>query len=338
MKMPAFDYAAPETLAEALQILSSRRGEARVLAGGQSLLPLLAFRMAAPTLLVDLRKVPALDRIAVSPQGVELGAMVRWCDIEESEALKRAHPLLVAATAHVAHYPIRNRGTVGGSLAHADFAAELPGVAVACDAEIVAVRSGGARRIPARGFFEAPLTSALLEDEVITALVLPAWPDARRWGFREFARQRGGFPLVGVAVYYDEVDPFLGESVNFNAGATFQPNGRFSESVDYTRIVFDRPATGARVYTVHLVNTRTTFQFSKSTAARAIVQYDSNEGRVLTDFLGSYEPRPGTVLYAGYGSLYQKRGYENDEWVDGEGLYLTTRRGLFLKASYLYRF
>ena len=94
MKMPAFDYAAPETLAEALQILSSRRGEARVLAGGQSLLPLLAFRMAAPTLLVDLRKVPALDRIAVSPQGVELGAMVRWCDIEESEALKRAHPLL----------------------------------------------------------------------------------------------------------------------------------------------------------------------------------------------------------------------------------------------------
>jgi hypothetical protein len=142
----------------------------------------------------------------------------------------------------------------------------------------------------------------------------------------------------GDSVYYDDVDPFLGESVNFSAGATFQPNGRFSESVDYTRIVFDRPATGARVYTVNLVNTRTTFQFSKSTAARAIVQYDSNEGRVLTDFLGSYEPRPGTVLYAGYGSLYQKRGYENDEWIDGEGLYLTTRRGLFMKASYLYRF
>lgn len=206
MKMPAFDYAAPQTLAEALEILSSRRGEARVLAGGQSLLPLLAFRMAAPALLVDLRKVPALDRIAVSPQGVELGAMVRWCDIEESEALQRAHPLLVAATAHVAHYPIRNRGTVGGSLAHADFAAELPGVAVACDAEIVAVRSGGARRIPARELFEAPLTAALLEDEVITALVLPPWPGARRWGYREFARQRGGFPLAGVAVYYDEID------------------------------------------------------------------------------------------------------------------------------------
>jgi hypothetical protein len=142
----------------------------------------------------------------------------------------------------------------------------------------------------------------------------------------------------GDSVYYDEADPFLGESVTFSAGATFQPNGRFSESVDYTRIVFDRPSTGARVYTVNLVNTRTTFQFSKATAARAIVQYDSNEGRVLTDFLGSYEPRPGTVLYAGYGSLYRKRAYENDEWIDSEGLYLTTRRGLFLKASYLYRF
>ena len=143
---------------------------------------------------------------------------------------------------------------------------------------------------------------------------------------------------VGDAIYYDAADPFLGRSGTTSAGATFQPNGRFSESIEYTRLVFDRPAAGARVYTVNLVNTRTTFQFSKSTAARAIVQYDSNEGRVLTDFLGSYEPRPGTVLYAGYGSLYRKRSYENDEWHDGQGAYLTTRRGLFLKASYLYRF
>jgi carbon-monoxide dehydrogenase medium subunit len=131
--------------------------------------------------------------------------MVRWCDIEESEALRSAHPLLVAATTHVAHYPIRNRGTVGGSLAHADFAAELPGIAVVCDAEIVAVRLGGTRRIAARDFFEAPLTAALLEDEVITSLIFPAWPRERRWGYREFARQRGGFPLAGVAVHYDQV-------------------------------------------------------------------------------------------------------------------------------------
>jgi hypothetical protein len=141
----------------------------------------------------------------------------------------------------------------------------------------------------------------------------------------------------GDAIYYDEIDPFLGRSVNSGFGATFQPTGRFTESVDVTRTVFTRPG-GERVYTVNLVNTRTTFQFTKSLAVRAIVQYDSNEDRVLTDFLGSYEPRPGTVVYAGYGSLYRQRAYLDGEWVDNTGAYLTTRRGLFLKASYLYRF
>ena len=141
----------------------------------------------------------------------------------------------------------------------------------------------------------------------------------------------------GDAIYYDEIDPFLGRSINSSAGATFQPTGRFTESVDFTRTVFTRPG-GERVYTVNLVNTRTTFQFTKALAVRAIVQYDSDQERVLTDFLGSYEPRPGTVLYAGYGSLYRQRSYLNGEWVDNTGAYLTTRRGLFLKASYLYRF
>jgi Domain of unknown function (DUF5916) len=142
----------------------------------------------------------------------------------------------------------------------------------------------------------------------------------------------------GDAIYYDEIDPFLGKSVNISAGALFQPNGRFSEDVEYTHIAFDRPSTGERVYTVNIVNTRTTFQFSKEFALRAIVQYDSQQTRVLTDFLGSYELRPGTVVYAGYGSLYEKRDYQNDAWLEGQGNYLTTRRGLFLKASYLYRF
>jgi hypothetical protein len=150
-------------------------------------------------------------------------------------------------------------------------------------------------------------------------------------------RPYGNFNF-GDAVYYDEIDPFLGRSANVSTGALFQPNGRFSEDVEYTHIAFDRPTTGERVYTVNIVNTRTTFQFSKEFAIRAIVQYDSQQRRVLTDFLGSYELRPGTVVYAGYGSLYEKRAYQNDEWVEGQGNYLTTRRGLFLKASYLYRF
>jgi hypothetical protein len=142
----------------------------------------------------------------------------------------------------------------------------------------------------------------------------------------------------GSATYYDEVDPFQGWSATGTVGATFQPNGRFTENVEFTRTAFDRKSTGERVYTINILNTRTTFQFTKELSVRGIVQYDSQEMRVLTDFLGSYEPRPGTVVYAGYGSLYRKRAYHEPDWIDGEGDYLTTRRGLFFKGSYLYRF
>ncbi len=142
----------------------------------------------------------------------------------------------------------------------------------------------------------------------------------------------------GSAIYYDELDPFQGTSVTGTAGATFQPNGRLSEDIEYTRVVFNRKSTGERVYAVNILNTRTTYQFTKALAARAIVQYDSQQHRVLTDFLGSYEPNPGTVVYVGYGSLYEQQQYQDEEWINGQGNYLTTRRGLFLKASYLYRF
>src|SRR5207237_3385573 len=135
MKLPAFDYAAPATVAEAVRLLGSRPG-AKALAGGQSLIPTLAFRLAAPPLLVDLRNLAELERITIGADGVRLGARVRWRDIEDDARLAAAQPLLVAAVRHVAHYQIRNRGTVGGSLAHADPAAELPGIAVTCDATI----------------------------------------------------------------------------------------------------------------------------------------------------------------------------------------------------------
>src|SRR3974377_1655278 len=174
MKLPAFDYACPATVAEAVALLASN-GDAKVIAGGQSLVPMLAFRVAAPTLLVDLRKLPGLDRIDVSAAGVRLGGAVRRRDILADARLNNAHPLLVAAVRHVAHYQIRNRGTVGGSLAHADPAAELPGVAVACEAEIAVTGKAGARVIAAKDFFLGALTTALAPDEIITALRLPAW-------------------------------------------------------------------------------------------------------------------------------------------------------------------
>ena len=142
----------------------------------------------------------------------------------------------------------------------------------------------------------------------------------------------------GESLFYDDADPFVGEAMTARASALFQIGGRFSESVEFSRNVFDRPSTGERVFTVDLVNTRTTYQFTKELAVRSIIRYDSQRRRVLTDLLGSYDLRPGTVVYAGYGSLYQKRAFRDPDWIDGEGAYLTTRQGLFLKASYLFRF
>jgi aerobic carbon-monoxide dehydrogenase medium subunit len=203
MKLPPFDYACPTSLAEAVALLASHNGEARPLAGGQSLLPMLAFRVTAPALIVDLRKLNELRAIKIADDGVTLGAMVRWRDILDDARLRQAQPLLVAAVEHVAHYQIRNRGTVGGSLAHADPAAELPGIAVTCDAKIAALGKAGTRVIAAADFFRGPLMTALQPDEIITEIRLPPWPARRRFGFAEFTRRRGDFALAGAALFYD---------------------------------------------------------------------------------------------------------------------------------------
>jgi aerobic carbon-monoxide dehydrogenase medium subunit len=202
MKLPPFDYACPATLSEAVALLAAN-DDAKALAGGQSLMPMLAFRLAAPSLLVDLRKLPDLRRIQITGTGVALGAMVRWCDILADARLRTAHPLLVAAIEHVAHYQIRNRGTVGGSIAHADPAAEMPGIALTCEAEIAVVGKSGARVIAAADFFRGALTTALAPDEIIVEIRLPAWPAQRRWGFEEFARRRGDFAMAAAALWYD---------------------------------------------------------------------------------------------------------------------------------------
>ncbi len=203
MKFPDFEYACPASLEEALRLLEDYGDEATILAGGQSLMPILAFRLAAPRLLVDLKKVPGLNAIEADGDGVRLGANVRWCDILASTTLSAAHPLLVEAVGHVAHYQIRNRGRVGGSLAYADPAAELPGIAVTCDAEIVIAGRAGERIVGAADFFLGALTTSLEPGEIITELRLPRWPEGRCWAFLEFARRRGDFALAGTAIYYD---------------------------------------------------------------------------------------------------------------------------------------
>ncbi len=210
MKLPSFHYACPATIGEAVALLAAHGGEAKPIAGGQSLVPMLAFRLAAPALLIDLRKLGELRQIKITDAGVSIGAMVRWRDILDEPRLRQAHPLLVAAVEHIGHYQIRNRGTVGGSLAHADPAAELPGIAVTCDAQIVALGKAGPRIIAAADFFRGALTTALEPDQIITEIRFAAWPRQRRFGFREFARRRGDFALAAAAVTFDEVEQRFG--------------------------------------------------------------------------------------------------------------------------------
>lgn len=217
MKPAAFEYKSPTSLQEAIGFLQAADGNAKLISGGQSLMPMLAFRLAAPDILVDLKHVPDLASIAVDAAGVRLGAKVRWCDIAADARLASAHPLLAEAIRHVAHYQVRNRGTVGGSLAHADPAAEMPGIALTCDAQMTVVGPNGMRTVPASQFFTGLLETALAPDEVLTEISLPAWPAGRRWAFREFARRKGDFAMAGVALFYD--CDAAGAATNVHIGA-----------------------------------------------------------------------------------------------------------------------
>jgi carbon-monoxide dehydrogenase medium subunit len=204
MKLPPFEYRAPASIGEAIEILSAGNGAAKAIAGGQSLIPIMAFRLASPNVLVDLGGIAGLDGIAIGETGVSIGAMVRWRELEEHEGVRTACPLITAAVRHIAHYQIRNRGTIGGSLAHADPAAEMPGVAVTCDAQIEVAGKNGTRRVTAQDFFVGPLTTCLAHDELIKAIYFPPWPASRRWAFEEFAQRRGDFAFAGIALHYDE--------------------------------------------------------------------------------------------------------------------------------------
>lgn len=203
MKPSAFEYKSPATLSEAVSLLAAGNGNAKLIAGGQSLMPMLAFRLAAPELLVDLKRVRDLSAITITEDGIALGAKVRWCDIAGDQRLSTAHPLLAEAIRHVAHYQIRNRGTVGGSMAHADPSAEMPGIALTCDARLEIIGAAGRRIEKAADFFQGLLQTSLMPDEILTSVHLPTWPAARRWAFREFARRKGDFAIAGIALFYD---------------------------------------------------------------------------------------------------------------------------------------
>ncbi len=203
MKSTEFNYISPHTIEEALQILDQTDGEIKIISGGQSLMPILNYRLASPQLLLDLQGISGLNRVHISPSGTTLGARVRWVDIEEHPTLRESQPLLCAAIDHVAHYQIRNRGTVGGSLAHADPAAEMPGLAVALDGVINLLGPQGGRRINAVDFFLGQLSTALASNEILMDIEFPFWPKERAWGFSEFSRRKGDFAMAGAAVWFD---------------------------------------------------------------------------------------------------------------------------------------
>ena len=199
MKPPRFDYHAPLSLDEALELRSAFADDSVVLAGGQSLIPLLSMRLAMPGTVIDIGRIEALAGIAADNGTLALGAMARQRAAERSALVQEACPLLRQALLHVAHPTIRNRGTVGGSIAHADPAAELPAVATALDAQLVARSIRGERTIAAADFFLGPLTTALEPDELLVEVQLPRAAPRSGSAFVEVARRHGDFALVGAA-------------------------------------------------------------------------------------------------------------------------------------------
>ena len=197
MKPPLFDYVAPQSVEEAVEALASDE-TARPLAGGQSLIPTLNFRIAAPSTLVDLRRIGALRGHAVEGDVVRVGAMARQRDLERDEAVRQSNPLIAEVLGNVAHIVIRNRGTVGGSIAHADAAAELPCMLVATGGSVVAHRVGGERTIAAEDFFLFHMTTALGADELLSEVRIPALPPRTGYAFQEVARRHGDYALAGV--------------------------------------------------------------------------------------------------------------------------------------------
>ena len=199
MKLPYVEYEAPATVAEAVDLLAERQDEASVLAGGQSLIPLLALRLARPAVLIDINGLGELSGVSAADGWVAIGAMTREYMAEEDETVTAAVPLLAAALPLIGHEAIRNRGTIGGSLAHADPAAELPAVARALDAEFVVRSQSGDRVIPAAEWFEGYLSTARRPDEILVEVRFPAARPGSGVAFQEVARRHGDFAMVGVA-------------------------------------------------------------------------------------------------------------------------------------------
>lgn len=203
MKPAAFEMVRPRSLDEAVRLLGEHRESARVLAGGQSLVPLMNFRLATPDLLIDLNRVEGLSGIRAEGSRLVIKAMTRQQELIDNPLVAARAPLLAAAARCVGHVQTRSRGTIGGSLAHADPSAELPLALVALDARLEITSSRGTRTAPVCGFFRDALVSDLASDEVLVEIVIPLAPPSARISFRELSRRHGDFAIVAVAAQYE---------------------------------------------------------------------------------------------------------------------------------------
>jgi len=198
MKPPSFEYVTPKSSAEAVSLLDEFDGEAKILAGGQSLMPLLNMRLARPGLLIDVARVDGLDYVRSGDELISIGAMTRQRSVEFADSVKNGHPFLHSAIMHIAHPQNRNQGTVGGSIAHADPAAELPAIALILGAKMKALGPDGERVIDATDFFETYLTTSLDFGEMLTEVSFPVLGPATGWSIQEVTRRHGDFALTGA--------------------------------------------------------------------------------------------------------------------------------------------
>jgi len=241
MKLPPFDYEAPQTVSEAVELLAEHGDEASVLAGGQSLIPLLALRLARPAVLIDINGLDELSGVSSDDGWLTIGAMTREYVAEESERVAEAVPLLAAALPFIGHEAIRSRGTVGGSLAHADPAGELPAVARALDAEFVVRGPSGTRVIPAEEWFEGFLTTSRQPDELLEQVRFPTAGPGTGVSFQEVARRHGDFAIVGLAASMTLSDGVIGEARLALAGFSDVPvRATAAEAL----LAGERPSTG----------------------------------------------------------------------------------------------
>ena len=201
MKPAPFEYFVPTDIVETLDLLARYGDEAKILAGGQSLMPLMNMRLARPRVLVDINRLPELSHITQGADGdLTIGALTRQRAMERTSLIQTHYPLLAAVMPWIGHFQIRNRGTIGGSIVHADPAAELPALCLALEAELVVRSAAHQRTISAADFFRTYLTTAIEPDEILVDIRLPLWRGQWRWGFQEVCRRQGDFALVGAVV------------------------------------------------------------------------------------------------------------------------------------------